>query len=126
VYATWDWEHDVVGVSGCEGAGYRRSEAEPMVVLSRTKPQVNVTANASVHSLRAMTATFCAADQALEEGRSWREVCGLGVNEGEPLARFLKGHKAFVKIEVIYWGSGCVRGRGLAGWLESRFVGVSF
>jgi hypothetical protein len=129
VYGRWDWERDVVDVSGCGGAGYRRPEREPMVVLSRTKPQVNVTANASVNSLRVMTTAFRAADQALEEGRSWREVCGLDVKErekGEPLVRFLKGHTAFVKIEVIYWGSSCVRGRGLIGWLESRFVGVSF
>ena len=130
VYARWDWDRDAVTVPlpGMEraGLGYRRSKREPMVVLSLEKPQVNMTVNANPNSVEVMKNMFTDADRACEEGLSWKAVCGETQSDSEPpFKRFVKNQKAFVKIDVNYWGNSCTKGRALIGWLESRFVGVS-
>jgi hypothetical protein len=105
-------------------ASYCRSNREPMVVLSVEKPQVNMTANANRNTVGVVESVFGAADRACEDGLGWKEVCG--VRGGEPSFRkFVKDHRAFVKIEINYWGRSCMKGRALIGWLESRFIGVS-
>ena len=125
-YARWDWERDMVTVpvAGIPLATYRRSVArEPLCVLSIEKPMVNMTINGNVQSLAVLRQEFALADHSLEAGKSWKEIC-IG-HEDSPLTEFLKRHKAFVKIDVNYWGSGCMGGRALVGWLESRLVNVS-
>jgi endonuclease/exonuclease/phosphatase family metal-dependent hydrolase len=127
VYAHWDWDTDVVAVPipGIEGGQYRRSKREPIVVLSVEKPRVNTTASANPNSVGVLRSVLAAADRALERGSHWDEVV-CGARDGRPpFWQFVARHKVFVRIGVSYWGSSCVKGRGLVGWLESRLVGVS-
>ena len=56
----------------------------------------------------------------MEHGILWRDIC-VGRQGGLPVQQFLKDHKAFVKVDINYWGSSCMKGRALVGWLESRF-----
>lgn len=127
-YSRWDWLGDAVTVpiTGVSSGTYRRNLGrEPMCILIIEKPAVNMTTNATPHSLNAMQSIFSAADRSLEQGRSWIDIC-VGPNVGIPTYKqFLREHKAFIKVEVIYWGSSCMKGRALIGWLESRFVNVS-
>lgn len=127
VYSRWDWKADIVSVSipGLDIAStYRRSNREPMVVLSIEKPQVNMTVNANPSSLQVIKSVFLDSDLACERGLSWREICGVTDGGIVPHVRFIEAHKVFVKIDVCYWGSSCMTGRALIGWLESRFVSV--
>lgn len=86
---------------------------------------VNMTTNANLHSLAVLKRVFACVNRALENGTSWMEICG-GQNGDSPFRQFLKDHKAFVKIDVNFWGDNCMKGRALVGWLESRFVNVGF
>lgn len=128
IYARWDWEHDMVTVPipGVRAMTYRRSIGrEPLCILSIEKPVVNMTVNANPHSVGVLQEVLASVDRALDEGTPWKEVCA-GRNGGPPWGQFLKDHKSFVKIDVNYWGDGCMKGRALVGWLESRFVNVGF
>jgi poly(A) polymerase Pap1 len=132
VYAHWDWERDMVLAPAAAAAAttahsrrYHRAGRERMVVLSVERPQVNTMANASIHSVEIIKRTLMAGDRACQDGLNWRQLCGAMHGALPPLARFVKEHGAFVKIEVVYWGSSCKKGRALIGWLESRFVSVS-
>ena len=102
---------------------YRRSGREPMCILSIEKPVVNMAINANPHSVEVLRNVFIFADRSLEKGFSWKEICG-GQDGNPPIRKFLNDHKAFVKIDINYWGSSCMKGRALVGWLESRFVNV--
>ncbi|KAF7986588.1 hypothetical protein HWV62_26356 [Athelia sp. TMB] len=124
-YARWDWERDMVTVpiAGIPPATYRRSAArEPLCILSIEKPMVNMTINGNLQSLAVLRQEFALADHNLEAGKSWKNIC-MG-HEISPLMEFLKSHKAFAKIDINYWGSSCMSGRALVGWLESRFVNL--
>ena len=128
VYAHWDWETRIVtvpisGTAESADVGYRRSKREPMVVLSVEKPQVNMTVNANPNSVAVMRSVFGEANRAFDAGLSWRAICGA--DKRAPFERFVEVRKSFVKIDVSYWGSSCIKGRAWIGWLESRFVGVS-
>lgn len=125
-YSRWDWEHDMVTVPipGLGVTYHRNLGREPMCILSIEKPAVNITINATAHSLQVMKTVFTAVDHLLENGASWKDAC-LGQGGKIPFRQFLIDHKAFVKIEVNYWGTSCMNGRALVGWLESRFVNVS-
>lgn len=125
-YARWDWERDTVTVPvpGVGMGTYRRSMTrEPMCVLTVEKPMVNTTGNANFHSLEVIKSAFKFADASMVNGLSWSEIC-VGRDGSPPFRRFVKGYKTFVKIEINYWGSSCMKGRALVGWLESRFVNV--
>lgn len=125
-YASWDWDHDMltVPIPGVGAATYRRSIGrEPLCILSIEKPAVNMTSNASLHSVAVLQKVFVSVDRALDQGVSWKQVCA-GRDDGPPWGQFQKDHKSFVKIDVNYWGDSCMKGRALVGWLESRFVNV--
>jgi hypothetical protein len=113
-----------VPISGGEKVAYHRSGREPMCILSIEKPMVNMTINANPLSLAVLKNTFVSVNRSLENGMSWKEICG-GRDGGPPFRQFLKDHKSFVKVEINHWGSSCMKGRALVGWLESRFVNVS-
>jgi hypothetical protein len=125
-YSRWDWGHDIVTVPipGAGRVAYRRSSREPICILSIEKPMVNMTINSNPHSLEVLKSVFVSVDSALEDGMSWKDICS-GRDGDPPFRQFLKCHRAFVKIEISYWGSSCMKGRALVGWLESRFVNVS-
>ena len=128
-YASFNWEGDIAAVDlpgstiPSSASTYRRTaNREPMVILSIEKPAINVTAHASQHSMMTISREFAKANERLSAGVPWTEVVGtsdVGVQD------FLDGFKLFVKIEVSYWGSSCMKGRALEGWLESRFISVS-
>ena len=113
-----------VPISGAERVTYRRSGREPMCIMSIEKPMVNMTINSNLHCLENLKRFFVSVDRSLRNGMSWKEICE-GRDGDPPDRQFLKDHKAFVEIEINYWGSSCTKGRALVGWLESRFVNVS-
>ncbi|KAF9062161.1 hypothetical protein BDP27DRAFT_1337000 [Rhodocollybia butyracea] len=130
-YAKWNWERDAVWAIpsrehelGSIGRGYRRTAKEPIVVLSIERPLSNLTFHASRNSLEVMRKALGRADRMLEEGRSWAEVCGLAEGKDVPYRQFLKEHKAFIKLDVHFWGGSNLKGRALIGWLESRIVSL--
>jgi hypothetical protein len=84
---------------------------------------VNMTVNSNPHSLEVLKSEYISADRSLENGVLWKEICS-GRNGDPPFQQFLNDHKAFVKVEINYWGRSCMKGRALVGWLESRFVNV--
>lgn len=127
LYSRWDWAHEMVTVPipGVDNGTYRRNLGrEPVCILSIEKPAVNMTINASQHSLEFLKRAFTFVDNSLEAGASWQEIV-IGKASHTPFRHFLAQHKAFVKIDVNYWGENCMKGRALVGWLESRFVNVS-
>ncbi|KIK52687.1 hypothetical protein GYMLUDRAFT_64131 [Collybiopsis luxurians FD-317 M1] len=133
-YAKWDWERDAVWAipsreikagDATGPQGYRRSPAkEPMVVLSIERPLANLAFHASRNSVEVMRKAFQRADGMLEDGRSWAEACGLEKEKEGPVQVFLKQHKAFIKLDVHFWGGSNLKGRAVVGWLESRIVSL--
>lgn len=127
-YSRWNWEHDMVWpIPGRESSGYtyrRAPHKEPIVVLSIEKPPANLTFHASHNSLATMSQAFSVADQKLADGKPWDETCGLDDQNLGPERRFLDAFKAFIRLDVHYWGSSTLRGRELIGWLESRIVSL--
>lgn len=126
-YSSWNWENDAVTVpiAGVSGMAYRRNmHREPMCILSIEKPSVNMTINASHHSVKTIRTIFQSVNRSFLEGIGWRDIC-VGHGSETPLNEFLTFHKSFIKIDINYWGQNCTKGRALVGWLESRFVSVS-
>lgn len=128
-YSNWDWKSDdlyPVPSSIIPHIPYKRAQVkEPMVILSIVKPQVNLTFNASQHSLEVLTRHFKKAKQALEDPSvSWPRVCGTE-SGNLPLKTFIDSSKAFVRFNFSHWGGNCVRGREVLGWAESKIVLVS-
>jgi poly(A) polymerase Pap1 len=124
-YGSWDWEADMVSPIPEREFAYKRvQQKEPMVILSIEKPIANLTFNASRNSVEVLSRAFRLADEMLDAGKGWAEVCGSGPNTKEPLEMFLESYKMFIRIDVGYWGGSCVRGREVLGWLESKIVVV--
>ncbi|KAG8821578.1 hypothetical protein FRC19_007592 [Serendipita sp. 401] len=122
-YAEWNWERDVVYPipSLANRVNYKRTlTKEPMVVLSIEKPHSNLTYHASWNSVTSLSRGFKDAHTILSSGGSWKNICGEN-----PLEEFINGHKAFIKLDVHFWGGDCMKGRAVIGWLESRVVSVS-
>ncbi|TDL29620.1 hypothetical protein BD410DRAFT_32147 [Rickenella mellea] len=118
VYSAFVWESDEVHPSGVETT-YKRKGREPMVILSPEKPVRNVSASASTHTLAAIRKEFSVAHEMLSHATPWSQVCGT---EGSAINDFLRGFTSYVKLHVCYWGSSCMRGRALVGFVESRLV----
>jgi len=124
-YGSWNWEADMVSPIPERELTYKRvQQKEPMVILSIEKPVANLTFNASRNSVEVLSRAFRRADERLEAGKGWAEVCGLGPNTKQPLELFLENHTTFIKVDVGYWGGSCLRGREVLGWLESKIVVV--
>ena len=124
-YGSWNWEADMVSpIPGRELTYKRVHQKEPMVILSIEKPVANLTFNASRNSVEVVSRAFRLADEMLNAGKGWAEVCGCGPDTKEPLELFLESCTAFIKIDVGYWGGSCLRGREVLGWLESKIVVV--
>lgn len=124
-YGTWNWEADMVSPIPERVLTYKRmQQKEPMVILSIEKPVTNLTFNASRNSVEVLSRAFRLANEMLNGGKGWAEVCGSGPNTKEPLELFLESHTTFIKIDVGYWGGSCLRGREVLGWLESKIVVV--
>lgn len=124
-YGSWNWEADIVSPIPERELTYKRvQQKEPMVILSIEKPVANLTFNASRNSVEVLSRAFRLADEMLNAGKGWAEVCGSGPNTKQPLELFLESHTAFIKIDLGYWGGSCLRGREVLGWLESKVVVV--
>jgi poly(A) polymerase Pap1 len=125
IYASWDWEADMVSPVPDRQVTYKRMQhREPMVILSIEKPIANLTFNATRNSVEVLSRAFRLTDEMLDARKGWAEVCGSSQSTKKPLELFLESYKTFIKIDVGYWGGSCLRGREVLGWLESKIVVV--
>ncbi|KAH7100669.1 hypothetical protein BKA62DRAFT_800131 [Auriculariales sp. MPI-PUGE-AT-0066] len=115
-YSSLNWSHDVIQLRSPKA--YPRKPREAMVILSPSRPLVNVSSIASGSTTSSLSHELAAACQLLREGASWDAVCGGGIDT------FITSHESFAKVDVAYWGSNSLTGRGLVGHLESRLVQV--
>lgn len=122
-YGRWDWHNDAVSVphriaeapTTPTGA---RSYHEHIFIQSIERPVIDVAANASRRTARAIATIFAIAAKQLHDGFKWEAICGDG------LSAFLETHETFCKIDITYWGTSSIKGRRLIGHLKSRFVNV--
>ncbi|KAF3909976.1 hypothetical protein ABW20_dc0108024 [Dactylellina cionopaga] len=129
-YAAWDWTKDMVTMPNTGRiVRYQRATRDRMVVLTITTPAVNVASNATLHTVRTLSAELEQAAAKLDVNASFAEIAGAfgdsGKNISSAVGEFLEGgFNRYVKVDVQFWGTNRQGGRALVGWVESRIVGL--
>ncbi|CAG8759877.1 10400_t:CDS:1, partial [Acaulospora colombiana] len=122
-YAQWDWARDMVypipsrEKEQSSSAVYKRILAkEPMVVLSIERPLSNLTYHASQNSVDSLAWSLKEAHTMLAKGKTLSEVCYVPTEGGavspntDPLKELANNYKAFVRLDVHFWGGNCMKG----------------
>src|SRR5690606_15442563 len=118
-YARFDWEDQEVVDPNFAHIPRKRKSNEPLVILTANVPQINITANATKHSVYVLNKELNRARDMLWDGKTWAQICGV---EQDNVEEFLSSYKNFIKVDVQFWGNSKGRGRNLVGWVESRIV----
>ena len=133
-YTSFDWKTQIAfdPFFHRQRLPYTRHARDALAILGYFPPHLNTAQSASIPSVRVITQEFQRAAALIAQSTpdaspttTWASLLrAQPAGSGGGADDFLRAHAVFARIDLQYWGLSPSRGARLAGWLESRCVGL--